>query len=403
MLSGKRGFTLIELLIVLAITSMMLPLIGTALYLLLSVPPRESGKLTTINEVSLSLDWIKEDGIRAQCFSSAPQPRYGGFYWVDRTSGNVSHCYATRYYYDEGHLIREEWQDNALDSTIVIARHIANYGDVSFEFHPHGDWIGNLSELGLPYVVVTIKTTEGEGETEGNQYIYLRGETLSRGFAVLASRTGGNAIDISGTKLTIDGDIRSYGDISISGSDHTINGTAQAAGKINNPDESYIGSVEEYAVLPEMSWSLELSDFLDPQNPGENEYIFSGNVSLSYPEPEGYWLDATTLKPGIYYTTGTIKLSTTNASGMVTLIAEQVWIAADSTELSSLYNGVLLYGTGTGDDVVKFSGDEGTWYGTLFAPDGGVKMTGTNLTLYGAVAAQTWKTTINTDGLRIEF
>lgn len=378
---------------------MMLPLIGTALYLLLNVPPRESGKLTTINEVSLALDWINEDGMMAQCFSSAPEPLYGGFYWVDHTS-TVSHSYATRYYYDNGHLIREEWQDNALVSTVVIARHIANYSDISFDFHPHGDRPWNLSELGLPYVVVTIKTTEGEGEVEGTQYIYLRGgETLSRGFAVLASGTTGDPIYISESNLTIDGDVRSYGDISISGSTHTINGTAQAAGEIKITGSGHnISLIDKYAVLPDMSWSLELSDF--------QPYTFDFGDKAVDLATEDVWEDDTTLKPGVYYTTGTMSLTTHNASGMVTLIGNKVEVRADNTELTPFCNGVLLYGTGTEDAVIEFSGDSGTWYGTLFAPDGGVKMTmtGTNLTLYGAIAAQTFTHTgISEEELRIKF
>lgn len=417
MLRGKRGFTLIEVTIVLVITALILPAIGLAFYQLLRVPPQETNELTAINAVSLALGWIDRDGMMAQSFSSAhdynasdAEHLYGGFYWVDRTEGNISHCYATRYYYDDDNdrLIREVWKDNELISPIIIARHIAYYGNVSFEFHPHGDWpAGNFSGLGLPYVVVTIKTTEGQGNAaqraEGTHYVHIRGsETLSRGFAILTRGTGGYTLDISGYDLTIDGDIRSHGGISISDGDHTINGTAQAAWLIEDDDDAIDDAKEDqHAVLHAIGWNMVLEDFLDPQNPGDNEYVFSGNVSLDWPAPAGYWLDATTLKPGVYYTpNGTITLATNNASGMVTLIGDKVKVTADYTELTPFCNGVLLYTTGEGKEA-EFSGEGGTWYGTLFAPDGRVKMTGSGLSLYGAIAAQTFIYT--GDGIKIWF
>lgn len=399
MLSGKRGFTLLEVLVVLVITAMMLPAIGLAFYQLMRVPPQETRELTTINEVSLTLGWINKDAMRAQHFSLAPEPDYGSFYWVDRTSANTS-CYATRYYYDDvnNRLIREEWKNNDLISTIIIARHIANYNNVSFEFHPKGDWLaGNFSDLQLPYVVVNMTATEGQGNwmqwAEGTQYIYLRGgEPISRGFAILTIGTDGYTLDISGYDLNIDGDIRSYGGIKTSGSEHSINGTAQAAWLIEDnagaiPDDQE----DEYALLPRMSWSLQLSDF------ESYTFNFTGDVNLA---TKDVWQDATTLKPGVYYTTGTMTLDTDDATGMVTLIGDKVKIKADNTRLTPFCNGVLLYSTG---DEVEFSGDGGDWYGTLFAPDGEVAITGSGLTLDGAVAAQTFTHENTGEAVRIEF
>jgi len=354
MLRVKRGFTLIEVAVVIGLTALIMPAIGLAFYQLMVVPPQESRELTSINDMSLALSWLNRDGMRAQDLSLAPEPLYGSFYWMDRTSGNVSHSYAARYYYDDGRLLRDEWQDNALVSTLVVARHIANYSDVSFEFHPKGDWpAGNFSEVQLPYVVVNIKTTDGQGDAvqsaEGSQYVYLRGgEPLSRGFAILTLGSGSYTLDISGYDLTIDGDIRSYGGISTSGSGHTVNGTAQAAWLIDDDADAIDDNQEEeYADLPRISWSLILSDF-QPYT-----FNFTSDVNLNYPSPnESYWINSTTLMPGVYYTTGNITLATNNASGMVTLIGDKVEVKADNTQLWPFCNGVLLYSTG---DEVEFS------------------------------------------------
>jgi prepilin-type N-terminal cleavage/methylation domain-containing protein len=397
MLRVKRGFTLIEVMVVIGLTALIMPAIGLAFYQLMVVPPQESRELTSINDMSLALSWLNRDGMRAQDFSLAPEPLYGSFYWMDRTSGNVSHSYAARYYYDDGRLLREEWRDNALNSTFVVARHIANYSDVSFEYYPKGDWpAGNFSEVQLPYVVVTIKTTDGQGtavqSAEGSQYVYLRGgEPLSRGFAILTMGSGSYTLDISGNNLAIDGDIRSYGGISTSGSGHTVNGTAQAAWLIDDDADAIDDNQEEeYARLPRISWSLILSDF-QPYT-----FNFTGDVNLA---DEDVW-NGTTLMPGVYYTTGNMTLATNNASGMVTLIGDKVEVKADNTQLWPFCNGVLLYSTG---DELEFSGDGGTLYGTLFASYDLVKMTGSGLILYGAIAAQTFTHTNNDAGVQIQF
>ena len=232
---------------------------------------------------------------------------------------------------------------------------------------------------------------------EGTQYVDLRGGVpLSRGFVILTLGSGSYVLDISGNNLAINGDIRSYGGISTSGSGHTVNGTAQAAWLIDDDADAIDDNQEEeYAGLPRISWSLMLSDF-QPYT-----FNFTGDVNLNYPSPnESYWINATTLMPGVYYTTGNITLTTNNASGMVTLIGDKVEVKADNTQLWPFCNGVLLYSTG---DELEFSGDGGTWYGTLFASADLVKMTGSGLILYGAIAAQTFTHTNIDAGVQIQF
>jgi len=68
----RRGFTLLETMVVLFITGLMLPAIGTAFWLLLRVPPQETGKLTTINDVQAAFNWIRDDAMRAQYYSGSP-------------------------------------------------------------------------------------------------------------------------------------------------------------------------------------------------------------------------------------------------------------------------------------------------------------------------------------------
>jgi prepilin-type N-terminal cleavage/methylation domain-containing protein len=72
MLNGKRGFTLLEIVMVMAITAITLPVVGTAFYMLLKVPADETAKLSVLNDVNLALNWIHEDVNRGQFFAGDP-------------------------------------------------------------------------------------------------------------------------------------------------------------------------------------------------------------------------------------------------------------------------------------------------------------------------------------------
>jgi len=127
-----------------AITSIIMGAIGSIFYQVLVVPPRESDRLTAINELRLALDRIQHDGVQAQSFTNSEQPLnppfsnppyYGSFYWdyFDPDLGAWGN-HTVAYRYDDGQLIRDESIDGELTTTTVIAFHIAAAGDVSFAY-----------------------------------------------------------------------------------------------------------------------------------------------------------------------------------------------------------------------------------------------------------------------------
>jgi len=118
----------------------MMPAIGAALVMFMTVPARESDELNAIHQVRVVADWITWDGMRAEEFAAGSDPVYGKFTWEDRT-GEIIYYHEVEYRWEEvGKLIREDtvkrWENNYWiddsESEIAIARNIGNYSDVEF-------------------------------------------------------------------------------------------------------------------------------------------------------------------------------------------------------------------------------------------------------------------------------
>jgi len=333
---------------------------------------------------------------------------YGGFSWVDKTRV-PSISYNSRYYFlntskEPTRLMREEWRDNELVSTLTLAYHIQTYEDITFDYHPAGT--GSSTDT-LPYVVVTVNASTGLGEmftrAFGETHFAFRSTTQSHGMAVLTSQgvgTGMDGILISGTKLLIDGSMRTMGNITIFGESiwvtgNLVNGPAEAGGNIVDNAGS-IAESKRYQQIDPWAWDLKVTDFVaNDSAPKSNEYIFPGDVDET--ELDDYWSNPptnTVLKEGVYYSkNGNISLSRNSLSGIVTLVSPNgsVRVYSNNSCLSAFCNGVVLFSNASYNDSVELGGDGDAWAGNLYAPYGGVLISGTRtqpFTLFGSIAAQ---------------
>jgi prepilin-type N-terminal cleavage/methylation domain-containing protein len=371
-------------------------------------PPNVTNSLHA-NFVRLTLVVPKEDDDAAD---DEEDLVYGSFSWVDRT-GTESHSYTTQYYFSDNRLMRDEWVDNNLVSTAVVAHHIAFWEDVGFRFFPRGDLSQPPGKEGEAYLAVDIKANTSEGlrysqwaeSTETYTLRGVRGGGLSRGFAVLARGRSGNPVNIQGLGLSVQGNIYSYRGVYIGGGEHSITGMVEAAGDIDDAGSILVPEqLKRFSTRADASWSLGLDDFVHWPELKDREFIYSGvgdwdlaSCATCYYNKSGpasrSIFNGTKMMTGVYYNpSGNINLTTTNATGMVTLIGERVIVTADYSQLSALSNGVVAYGTGTDDAAVLYNSDDplelGTrWSGSLFAPSGGVRIGGKNFAVYGAVAA----------------
>jgi len=154
MFRTERGFTFIELIIAMVLTSMIVSVMGSALYHFLITPARQADHITAVNELRFALDIIQNDGVQAQSFTSYESSDYGYFTWeiFDTGLGTVV-TYTASYSYDNvgERLIREETKDGTIRS---IASHIAAAGDVVFVPNEEGNALT---------VTITVTVDNGSG------------------------------------------------------------------------------------------------------------------------------------------------------------------------------------------------------------------------------------------------
>lgn len=154
-----------------AISGLMLPAIGGAFYMLMTIPDNERTELTATNEVRSAADWITWDAMRAAYFTYGDEPVYCTFSWEDRT-GAIIYFYEVDYRWDIGKLIREEtverWENEQwlLDSQygIAIAQNIESYSDVTF----------NSSVGGYSHLEVHINSNVADQSKELEIYVNSR-------------------------------------------------------------------------------------------------------------------------------------------------------------------------------------------------------------------------------------
>jgi len=205
-----------------------------------------------------------------------------------------------------------------------------------------------------------------------------------------------DSIDITGEGVRIVGNIHSNGGIKFGGGgrvNHIVTETASACGEIiYDPKKHIIGWVEEgapYVTPTVVGVDVLVPNSVDPNRLGDGYFFFTGGVDLGKKTKDDYGDEfrvGDTLRNGVYYAEGEIKLLKKGVSGTVTLIGQSIRINADC-ELTAFHgSGILLYGYGSGINVISVTAGGG-WEGILYAPYGEVKLTGKGLYLTGAVVA----------------
>ncbi len=156
MFRTERGFTFIELVVAMVLSSIIVSVMGSALYHFLTMPARQADHITAVNELRFALDIIQNDGVQAQSFTISEAPDYGCFTWeiFDPDLGDLM-TYTVSYSYDAGNgrLIREETKDGTIKS---IASYIAAPGDVAFVLNEEGNAV---------MVTITVTVDNGSGSS----------------------------------------------------------------------------------------------------------------------------------------------------------------------------------------------------------------------------------------------
>ena len=69
MMKGERGFTLIELLIATAITGLIVSVLGTATYQIITVTEKGNARMVAMHELQNAAHWVSLDGQKARTAS----------------------------------------------------------------------------------------------------------------------------------------------------------------------------------------------------------------------------------------------------------------------------------------------------------------------------------------------
>lgn len=84
-----RGFTLIEVVTALAVSAIILPVLGLVFYNMLVTPPEQSARLAINNDISILSSFLYDDVHRADSFTPGIFPYYGNFTFTDYSYKNI--------------------------------------------------------------------------------------------------------------------------------------------------------------------------------------------------------------------------------------------------------------------------------------------------------------------------
>lgn len=128
LVTEDRGVTLTEILVTLFLTSLLIGVLGTAFYQLFTATRWGNDTLTALHDLENAEVWLSRDIRQARSFTPGSSPVYGTFDCGDYSTVQY------RYSYDSGStaLVREKIADGSVESTLTVARHIAQHSDVGF-------------------------------------------------------------------------------------------------------------------------------------------------------------------------------------------------------------------------------------------------------------------------------
>jgi len=142
-----------------------------------TVPPALSNQINAENELRLALDQIQNDGVQAQSFTpgSDPYEYYGKFSSNPDPEGRGGGTIIYRY--EDGQLVREESIAEDLPTIRIIARHIVDVDDVTFDYDGNTVVTVNMTVTLNPYSQNEVSKKLSETDT---RQIDMRATPLRR-------------------------------------------------------------------------------------------------------------------------------------------------------------------------------------------------------------------------------
>lgn len=225
------------------------------------------------------------------------------------------------------------------------------------------------------------------------------------------SSTCTNTVKWGGSTAEIRGGVFSNNDMQFTGSDNSISDGADAVTHVDSPSsgnnsfdpapqegvDPKTDLLENYYNIDDFAPGTTLTNAVPS---GYYHAIFSNADDSDYKDGNHTWdVDSRTLE-GMYYIDGDVKLGNSVSFGSqgVSIIATGK-ISGNAVNANYYQyagsTGVLFFSnesTNCGTDAIKMSGSSTQWHGLIYAPNGGVSVSGSELTLIGVVIGQTFST-----------
>lgn len=180
---------------------------------------------------------------------------------------------------------------------------------------------------------------------------------------------------MSGSKVSIKGDVRGNGNVQMTGSSIAVSGKISFGGFSNiGHGVSTAGVVYSTPPVPSgLPWTI--SDFAPGGKHSKGSGYFAHSDSLS--------LSKGSLTPGIHYVAGDVVISGSSpALTGVTIVATGRITITGSTSMSPAAAGLPTLLAGGGScwvTAIQLSGSHVSWTGTIAAPGGGIQVSGSHV------------------------
>ena len=290
-------------------------------------------------------------------------------------------------------------------TTIVLVSPTSAAPSVDFSWNPSGDLFAG-QEVTFTAIVNGVTESEiisynwnfGDGSTASGQTVTHQ---LSKGnntitftlkrkasaddsndtFAVWANSTT-DALAISATGMIINGSLHSNNDISITGTDHIVNGKIEYISNYNAPEEI----PHEKALAP--------GDF--PVAYDISEYKPNGTKALEARKEGKYHEIKTTADipagvfDGLYYATIDVTIPGNYRSGIFTLVAEgKIHVSGSNDNFTAYIDDLLFFSNSSScppdDPAFHISKSNSKFLGNVYVPNGQLKISGANNAVVGSL------------------
>jgi hypothetical protein len=216
------------------------------------------------------------------------------------------------------------------------------------------------------------------------------------------SRTCPNTVDLTGSQITVESDpaMRSNNEIHASGSSTTIDGAVTAvtsvsqspSGNTNYMDGYQTG--EEYFQDDPLGEHFALREFAPGGDMWQRAVETGIATQIGPGSPDfsnGKWSPNGQTLNGLYYVNGNVQINNATIGTAGITIAATGEIQFSSGANLFYHVGGFLFVSGAATDcsnAMRLSGNNVQWYGLIYAPHGGVDISGSDLNIIGSIVAQ---------------